>query len=136
MKIAIFPVYFPSNLQCLLNMKRLVFEQSRTLLFLEHFSFPSDKNFQTVGQLSSNISEDFAKTVTYLRKSRDINKSAIPTSFGNIWTICTLMTKRETNFKVGSFGPSSRSMQVFLPIFFFLVGRLGPSSDSHFIQLG
>ena len=32
------------------------------IIFVWHFSFLSDQNFQTVGQLSSNYSEDLAKT--------------------------------------------------------------------------
>ena len=47
-------------------MERPVFEQSSPVSFVQHFSFLSDKNFQTIGQLSSNISEDFAKTESHL----------------------------------------------------------------------
>ena len=32
------------------------------IIFVQHLSFLSDKKFQTVGQLSSNYSGDFAKT--------------------------------------------------------------------------
>ena len=32
------------------------------IIFVRHFSFLSDKNFQTVGQLSSNYSDVYAKT--------------------------------------------------------------------------
>ena len=32
------------------------------IIFVQHFSFLSDQNFQTTGQLSSNNLEDFAKT--------------------------------------------------------------------------
>ena len=32
------------------------------IIFVQHFSFLSDNNFQTDGQLSSNYSEVFAKT--------------------------------------------------------------------------
>ena len=32
------------------------------IIFVRYFSFVSDKNFQTVGQLSSNYSEVYAKT--------------------------------------------------------------------------
>ena len=32
------------------------------IIFVRHFSFLSDQNFQTVGQLFSNNSEDFVKT--------------------------------------------------------------------------
>ena len=32
------------------------------IIFVRHFSFLSNKNFQAVGQLSSKYSEDFAKT--------------------------------------------------------------------------
>ena len=45
-RLNIFPAYYPSNLQCLLNMKRPVFEQSRALLFLSgNFSFLFNKKF-------------------------------------------------------------------------------------------
>ena len=37
--------------------------KQNSIIFVRHFSFLSDKNFQTVGQLSSNYSEVFAKTV-------------------------------------------------------------------------
>ena len=40
------------------------------IFFVRHFSFLSDQNFQTVGQLSSNCSEDFAKTALRKVKSQ------------------------------------------------------------------
>ena len=56
--------YFPSNLQCLLNLigKTSIRIKQNPIIFVRHFSFLSDQNFQIVGQLSSNNSEDFAKT--------------------------------------------------------------------------
>ena len=45
--------YFPSNLQ---------YFKAEPSKFVCNFSFLSDKNIQTVGQLSSNSPEDFAKT--------------------------------------------------------------------------
>ena len=49
------------------------------VIFVCHFSFLSDKTYQTVGQLSSNISEDFAKTdqsVNYRHSS--VNTDMLP----------------------------------------------------------
>ena len=50
-----------AHTSCLFSIKFAVFaEYVKTSI--RHFSFLSDKNFQTVRQLSSNISGDFAKT--------------------------------------------------------------------------
>ena len=45
------------------NEKTRIDTKQNPIIFVLHFYFLSDKNCQTVGQLSSNSSEDFAKTV-------------------------------------------------------------------------
>ena len=65
MKTEHIPAYFPSNLQYLLDMKRPV-----PCKVVQHFSFLSDKSFQTVGQLSSNSPEDFAETTIVVMKRK------------------------------------------------------------------
>ena len=46
---------------CILTIFHIQIKQN-PIIFVRHFSFLSNKNFQTVGQLSSNYSEDFTKT--------------------------------------------------------------------------
>ena len=59
---------FPSNLHCLMFIefgKTSIRIKQNPIIFVRHFSSLSDKNFQTVGQLSSTYSENFAKTVVF-----------------------------------------------------------------------
>ena len=63
MKIAhifcIFPIKFAVFTEC---GKTSIQTKQSHVIFVQQFSFLSDKNLQSVGQLSGNISEDFAKT--------------------------------------------------------------------------
>ena len=49
-------------MQYLMNVKTSIQTKQSPVSFVQQFSFLSKKIFQSVRQLSSNISEDFAKT--------------------------------------------------------------------------
>ena len=49
-------------MQYLLNGKTSIQTKQSPVIFVQQFSFLSEKIFQSVVQLSGNISEDFAKT--------------------------------------------------------------------------
>ena len=49
-------------MQYLMNVKTSIQTKQNLVIFVQQFSFLSEKNFQSVGQLYGNISEDFAKT--------------------------------------------------------------------------
>ena len=56
-------MYFPSKCSVYSEHENTSIQTKQNLvIFVQHFSFLSDKNFPTVGQLYSNISEDFKKT--------------------------------------------------------------------------
>ena len=54
------------------------------IIFVQHLSFLSDKNFQTVGQLSSNYPEDFAKSVTGSSKTYKVTLAQIKLGIGPV----------------------------------------------------
>ena len=60
-----------AHVSCIFSIKYAVFNECKdqysnkaeSVIFVQQFYFLSEKNFQSVGQLSGNISEDFVKTV-------------------------------------------------------------------------
>ena len=67
-----------AHISCIFSIKFAVFTEcgktsvqtnQSPVIFVRQFSFLSHKNFQSVGQLSGNISEDFVKTVLDMCKN-------------------------------------------------------------------
>ena len=54
-------------MQYLLNGKTSIQTKQKPVIYVQQFSFLTEKNFHSVGQLSGNILEDFAKTANDAR---------------------------------------------------------------------
>ena len=77
-----------AHISCIFSIKFAVFtEYGKTsiqtkgspFIFVQQLSFLSEKIFQSVGQLSGNVSEDFAKTGTLVLSTLALSVTAMQT---------------------------------------------------------